>query len=58
MTADEETVLRIREYLALHYETKRRLAVQAEDNFERVRMGLSEWPYDADETAENDTSKQ
>lgn len=42
MTADEETVRRVREFLKLHYETRQRLVVIAEVNHERARRGMAE----------------
>lgn len=58
MTPDQQTVINIREYLSLHYETKKRLAEHAEDNFERVRMGLSELPYFAEESTNPEKTSQ
>lgn len=44
MTADEQSVKNIREFMALHYETRVLLVERAITNFERARRGLDKLP--------------
>lgn len=47
MTADEQTVHNVREFLKLHYETRLKMVELSTINFERSRMGLGELQFDS-----------